>query len=104
MQRTFLDFLEIQPRGEKPRKLGRQYVGEYGAPMSWLREMLDIYGDYVDHAKFAIPVLTVPWRVIEEKVKVYRDHDVEVGIDDPTFSVAYYQGKVKEFFRTVREV
>lgn len=105
MEKMFLDFLDRAPRSEKPRARGFQTVSEMGYPIPWLREMLDTYAPYIDCAKFAVsPCWTIPGRMIEEKIKLYRDYHISPAIDDPTFAIAYYQGKADQFLRTVREV
>ena len=45
-----------------------------------------------------------PCRIVEGKVRLYRDHQVNVAIDDPMFAIAYYRGKAEQYLRTVREV
>jgi len=105
MERLFLDFLERAERGKKPRTRGLTTIIEQGLPAPWVRDMLETWGEYVDNVKFAISLnWTMPWRKLEEKVKLYRELGVNVGIDDPTFAIAYYQGKVEQYLRTVRDV
>ena len=104
MDERFLDFLDWAPRAEKPRTRGLQYVGELGQPLSWVREQLDAFGAYVDHVKVAIGQFPTPARVLEQKVRLYRDYQLDVSIDDPTFTMAYLQGKAEQFLRAVRDV
>lgn len=105
MERLFLDFLERAPRSQKPRSRGLTFVGDHAEPMSLLREMLDAYGEYADTVKLAVSILwTTPWRVIEQRVKLYRDYNLNVLVDDPIFGIAYHQGKAEQFLRTVSEV
>jgi phosphosulfolactate synthase (CoM biosynthesis protein A) len=104
MERRFLDFLELAPRSEKPRTRGLTIVREPGISNDALRAALEAYGDYVDLVKIMITSLTLPWKVVEEKVRIYRDYRIDVSIDDPTFTIAYYQGKVEQFLREVRDI
>ena len=103
MERRFLDFIELAPRSRKPRTQGFTIFAEYGTN-SWTKEMLDTWGEYVDVVKYTPAHLHAPWRVIEEKVKLYRDYQVGVAADDPMFSIAYYQGKAEQFLRTIRDI
>ena len=103
MDRRFLDFIELAPRSRKPRTQGITIFAEYGTN-SWTKEMLDTWGEYVDVVKYTPTHLHAPWRVIEEKVKLYRDYQVGVAADDPMFSIAYYQGKAEQFLRTLRDI
>jgi phosphosulfolactate synthase (CoM biosynthesis protein A) len=98
----FFDFLELSPRGGKPRKQGMTTIGDEGESVAWLRSMLEIWGDYADSVKFVPALLMMPNRVVEERVKLYRDFNLNVGLDDPIFAIAYYQGKADELLRKAR--
>jgi len=105
MEERSFDFLQLAPRSKKPRKVGLTTLGDQGHPLSWLKEMLEAYGAYLDGVKFTPSyLLLVPPRMIEERIKLYRDYNVNVAIDDPTFAIAYYQGKADQFLRTARNL
>lgn len=104
MEKRFLDFLELAPRSKKPRACGLTTVLEQGHSISWVREMLEAWGGYVDCVKFPVTCISMPWRVVEEKVKLYRDFRVDVAIDDPMFAIAYYQGKASQYLRAIRDI
>ncbi|MBI2988481.1 MAG: phosphosulfolactate synthase [Deltaproteobacteria bacterium] len=104
MERRFLDFMELAPRSGKPRTRGLTTVVEQGHAITWLREMLEMWGEYVDTAKLTPNSLHAPWNSVEKKVKLYRDHKVGVGADDPIFAIAYYQGKADQLLRTLQEL
>jgi hypothetical protein len=46
----------------------------------------------------------MPWRAVEQRVKLYRDYKISTAIDDPMFAIAYYQGKAESYLRTVRDI
>jgi phosphosulfolactate synthase (CoM biosynthesis protein A) len=98
------EFLELAKRSEKPRKTGKTTIGDEGDPVSWIREMLEIWGDYVDSVKFVPAMLLMPARVAEARVKAYRDFNLNVCLDDPIFAIAYYQGKAEQLLRQAREM
>lgn len=100
----FLDFLELAPRSKKPRKQGLTCIGDEGDPIPWVRGMLEIWGDYCDSVKFVPALLNMPWRNVEERVKLYRDFQMDVALDDPIFAIAYYQGKAEQLLRTTRDM
>jgi phosphosulfolactate synthase len=102
--RHFLDFLELAPRSKKPREQGLTCIGDDGEPVPWIRSMLESWGEYVDGVKFVPALLMLPARVVEERVKLYRDFGMSVALDDPIFAIAYYQGKVEQLLRTVRDI
>src|ERR687893_765326 len=102
--RRLFDFLELAPRSSKPRRQGLTSIGDDGDPVNWIREMLDTWGEYVDSVKFAAALLMMPARVVEQRIKVYRDHNVDVALADPIFAVAYYQGKAAQYLRVARDM
>jgi phosphosulfolactate synthase (CoM biosynthesis protein A) len=103
-ERRFLDFLELAPRSSKPRTQGLTCIGDEGDPIPWVRNMLDSWGDYIDCVKFVPALLMMPSRVVEERVKLYRDFNLGVALDDPIFAIAYYQGKAEELLRSARDI
>jgi len=105
MEKNSFDFLQLAPRSAKPRTMGLTTLGDQGHPLAWLRDMLEAYGPYLDGVKFTPSyLLIVPAHMIEERVKLYRDYNVNVAIDDPTFAIAYYQRKADQFLRTARNM
>ena len=105
MDDLFMGFLGTgRGRSRKPRTRGLTAVCEFGEPVAWTRDMLDIYGDFIDIVEITIGSLVMPRRMIEEKIKLYRDHGMAVVMDDPTFSIAYYSNKVPQFLRTVKDL
>jgi phosphosulfolactate synthase len=104
MDKRAFDFIELALRSKKPRTQGLTTILDEGEPIPWIRNMLETWGEYVDAVKFALTCLNLPARSLEERVKLYRDFDLKVSLDDPTFAIAYYQGKADQLFRTVREI
>lgn len=104
MEKRFLDFLELAPRSRKPRTRGLTTVLEQANSISLVKEMLEAWGEYVDCVKFPVTCISMPWRAVEEKVKLYRDFRVDVAVDDPMFAIAYYQGKADQYLRTLRDI
>ena len=99
-EKRFFDFLQLAERSIKPRKQGLTSVGDEGDPVPWVRDMLDVWGNCVDSVKFVPALLAMPNRVVEERVKLYRDYGLAVALDDPIFAIAYYQGKAEQLLRT----
>ena len=100
--KRFFDFLELAPRAPKPRRKGLLCIGDEGDPLSWVKEMLEAWGDYVDSVKFVPALLMMPQKVVEKRVRLYRDLDLDVALDDPIFAIAYYLGKAEELLRKVK--
>ncbi len=76
----FFDFLELAPRSKKPRTEGLTCIGDEGDPVPWVRNMLEIWGDYADSVKFVPALLMMPSRIVEERVKLYRDFGMGVAL------------------------
>ena len=104
MDDRFLSFLDLAPRSGKPRTRGMTCVADEGDPLPWVRGMLDIWGHYIDSVKFVPALLMMPAREVEQRVKLYRDLQIDVALDDPIFAIAYYQGKAEQLLRTCREM
>ena len=103
-EQRFLDFLELAPRSSKPRNKGLTCIGDEGDPIPWVKDMLEVWGEYVDGVKFVPALLMMPAQNIEQRVKLYRDFQLSVALDDPIFGIAYYQGKAEQLLRTAREI
>jgi phosphosulfolactate synthase (CoM biosynthesis protein A) len=99
-EERFFEFLELAPRSSKPRTQGLTCIGDEGDPVPWCRDMLEIWGDYADSVKFVPALLMMPGRIVAERVKMYRDFDMGVALDDPIFAIAYYQGKAEQLLQS----
>lgn len=105
MNELFMDFLGGGGRRAiKPRTCGLTAVCEFGEPVAWTRDMLDLYGDFIDIVEITIGSLVMPQKMIEEKIRLYRDHGLSVVMDDPTFCIAYYSDKVPQFLRRLKDM
>lgn len=104
MERLSFDFLELSQRSRKPRTQGLTSIADEGEPTPWIRNMLETWGEYVDGIKVALTCLTMPSRALEERIKLYRDFNLSVSLDDPTFAIAYYQGKADQLLRAARDM
>jgi phosphosulfolactate synthase len=104
MHDHFLEFLDLPARSAKPRSRGLTIVRDPGFPTDWLRGMLEAYGPLIDMVKCPIAVLTAPRKLMEDNIRLYRDYDVGVAVDDPMFSLAYHLGKVDPFFRALSDL
>ncbi len=103
MERLFLD-LELATRSEKPRKRGITAFGDDGEPITWMREMLESLGEYVDYVHIMPYSVIIPRRIQEARFKLFRDFQVDVVITDPIFAIAYYHGKADSFLRAMRDM
>lgn len=98
-EERFFEFLELAPRSKKPRTKGLTCIGDEGDAVPWVRDMLEVWGEYADSVKFVPALLMMPSRIVEERVKLYRDFGLSVALDDPIFAIAYYQGKAEQMLR-----
>lgn len=104
MDKRSFDFLDLAPRSRKPRTQGLTTIIDEGEPIPWIQNMLETWGEYVDGVKFALTCLNMPSRALEERIRMYRDFDLKVSLDDPTFAIAYYQRRADELLRAARDL
>jgi len=65
----------------KPRKRGQTMMVDWGLPLRRLEDLLDMCGDYLDLAKFAVGSVRVyEERQLVSKLALYRDHGVRCFI------------------------
>lgn len=67
----------LYSRPPKPRKNGKTMVIDVGWPISYVRDALRAYGDYIDIVKINDVHFTQPASVVREKVEIYRSYGVE---------------------------
>jgi phosphosulfolactate synthase (CoM biosynthesis protein A) len=81
-ERAF-SFLELNDRGEKPRRAGVTEIrGPYYTPMGkrYLKDVLETMGEYIDSLKFAGGSFALmPRDVVEEITDLCHQHDVLVS-------------------------
>jgi phosphosulfolactate synthase (CoM biosynthesis protein A) len=78
-----LEFLRMNPRGGKPRRVGLSEIrGPYYTPLGtrYLSDVLETMGAYVDSLKFAGGSFAImPSRVVKELIDLCHRHDVTVS-------------------------
>lgn len=90
------DFLNLPPRGEKPRARGLTFVIDRGLTLPALESLLDLAGPHIDFVKFGWGTAYVSRR-IRAKVTACREAGVRALTGGTLLEVAAAQGKVTEF-------
>lgn len=85
--------IELPERTGKPRLGGVTSIHDVGVPYETLSAILNDYDSFVDIAKFGIGTAYITPR-LEEKIRLYRDHDVEPYFGGTLFEKFYCQGNL----------
>lgn len=102
MKERALNFLEVPTRSVKPRTKGITIVRDHNFGWNAAVDMIESVGNVVDYVK--VRHITVCNMAIDEndltyrKIKLYREHNIDVFPGGIVFENAYVQGKVKETF------
>jgi len=86
----------LYTRPQKPRKKGKTMVIDLGWPLSYVKDALRAYGDYLDIVKINDVHFTQPAPLVKEKVSLYRSFGVECELGGLIPELAILQGKQRE--------
>lgn len=86
----------LYTRPQKPRKKGKTMVIDLGWPLSYIKDALRAYGDYIDIVKINDVHFTQPASLVKEKVSLYRSFGVECEPGGLIPELAILQGKQRE--------
>jgi phosphosulfolactate synthase len=88
--------VSLPQRGAKPRSTGRTHILDKGLPVRFIDDQLDVVGEFVDLVKLGWGTSVVTPN-LEDKLGIYRAHQVEVCFGGTLFELAYLQGRVDEY-------
>jgi len=88
-------FLDLPPRGAKPRSAGLTHVLEKGLPFQTLAQLLPAAAPFVDIWKFGWGTAYLD-RQLEEKVALLARHQIRTCVGGTLLEVAWLQGKVDD--------
>lgn len=91
-------FLDLPPRGGKPREVGLTHVMDKGLSLADIRSMVEMGGDYIDIVKLGWGTSYVTGN-LREKLDLYRALGIPVVCGGTLLEVAEARGKV-EAYRT----
>lgn len=95
--------IELTSRPGKPRQSGRTQVLDKGTPVSWLHGFLEDYGSYVDLAKLGWGSSLITSN-LEDKIAVYREHDVDVCLGGTLFELMWLRGRLDAYERWLHDL
>ncbi|MCF8297836.1 MAG: phosphosulfolactate synthase [Saprospiraceae bacterium] len=87
-------------RPEKPRTTGVVMVMDKGLSVREAEDLVDSAGHLIDFLKLGFGTSTITNRVIE-KVKVYRDANINVYVGGTLFEAFYIRGLVDDYLKLV---
>ncbi|MEI6128423.1 MAG: phosphosulfolactate synthase, partial [Pseudomonadota bacterium] len=98
------DFIEIIERAEKPRSKGLVMVLDKGLGLSQAQDLMQA-APYIDIVKlgWATPRL-FPEDMIQEKIRLYKKHDILVGNGGTLLEIAHQQRKIDQFLMYCRKI
>lgn len=88
--------LDLPKRNKKKRTNGITSVHDTYLTCDGLNSILSDYSDYVDIAKFGVGTAYCT-KKLDEKIEIYRKHDVEVYFGGTLFEKFYSQKKLDEY-------
>lgn len=101
-----LEFIEIPVvRTEKPREEGITFVFEFGMSFGEAQDLIESSGEYIDLIKLAVLSIKLqPRDLVEKKIKLYKDHQIDVFPGGMALEAAVLQRKVEQFFDEIKEL
>jgi phosphosulfolactate synthase len=90
--------LNLPAREVKDRKFGITSINDTRTTIAELSHILLDYSNYIDIAKIGIGVAHILPR-LKEKVKLYKEHNVDVYFGGTLFEKYYHQDKLIEYLR-----
>jgi phosphosulfolactate synthase len=89
-------FLDVPPRGGKPRSHGLTHVMDKGLNLRDIEGLFDTAGEYVDIVKLGWGTSYVT-NNLEKKIALYRSFQMPVVCGGTLFEAVYGQSKIDEF-------
>lgn len=104
MQRA-LSFLEIPTRSEKPREKGLTLARDYGIGYYEAQDWMESAGAFIDYVKmrhlFTLLMSGDNNDLMMRKIRLYREHEVDVNPGGIVFEIAFVQNKVAMTLETL---
>ncbi|TLS38122.1 phosphosulfolactate synthase [Pseudalkalibacillus caeni] len=91
-----MEFLNLPVRTEKDREYGITSIVDFGMPVGQLEHILVDYHSYIDIAKIGVGSAYVTPN-IEEKLALYKKHNVKPYFGGTLFEKFYHQGKLDNY-------
>ncbi|NLW55583.1 MAG: phosphosulfolactate synthase, partial [Firmicutes bacterium] len=92
-------------RSAKPRQTGCTMVSDKRLGLSETRDLLELAGEYIDLIKLTFGTSALyPETVLREKIKLIRDHGVDVYPGGTLFEVAVWQDKLEAYLEYAAEL
>ncbi|MBS4176788.1 phosphosulfolactate synthase [Lederbergia citrea] len=91
-----MEFLEIPERTSGKRTYGLTSVIDLGTPIEELRNILNDFSHIIDIAKIGIGTAYITPN-FQNKVNLYKKHNIKVYCGGTFFEKCYYQNKIPEY-------
>jgi phosphosulfolactate synthase len=95
----------IAGRTDKPRSAGITFLSIKGLGLAAVRDLIEVAGDYIDRAKLAFgTTLMLDERFLKEKIRLFREADIEVNPGGTSGEIAVHQGRYPAYLRRAAEL
>ncbi len=98
-----MDFLELPKRTSGERSYGLTSIADFGTPVGELKHILSEYDSLIDIAKIGIGSAYVTPN-IQEKVDLYKQHQIKPYCGGTLFEKCYYQNKIPEYIQYLSQL
>jgi len=108
MTQRALDFIPIPERSRKPRTRGLTLARDYGIGFRQAQDWMESVGEFIDYIKMRhLFTLLAPLdaeHLMMRKIRLYREHQVEVNPGGTVFELAWLNKQVERCFATLAQL
>ncbi|MCK4393651.1 phosphosulfolactate synthase [Candidatus Bipolaricaulota bacterium] len=97
--------MPVKGRTEKPRKSGFTMVIDKGLGVRATKDLVEMAADYIDNVKFTFGTSAFYDKyLVQEKIKILRDADIEVMPGGTFLEVVVWQGVYDKYLQRAKEL
>jgi phosphosulfolactate synthase len=104
-QKRALHFIDIPERSKKPRRVGLTLARDLGVGYELAASYVEAVGEFMDYIKirhlYTLLMTDSENDLTRRKIKLYRQHDIEVNPGGIVFEMAYLSRAVERTFETL---
>lgn len=108
MNQRALHFVDIPERSKKPRKVGLTLARDLGLGYEMAASWIEAEGEFIDFMKirhlYVLLMTADEDDLIRRKIKLYRQHNIDVNPGGIVFEMAFLSNAVEKTFETLAEL
>lgn len=105
MSQRALHFVDIPERSKKPRKVGLTLARDLGLGYDMAASWIEAEGEFIDYIKirhlYVLLMSADADDLIRRKIRLYRQHDIDVNPGGIVFEMAFLSNAVEQTFETL---